>query len=236
MGWSNRGRRGECWSHPRVWDARGTGNLLEWISAGRGELNKMLVSSRSLSSLGVGGLHPAGGVWGRQGVFRVTTAPAVPPGSQLLPAPSTAGVLFGLHELDYSLIMSWCLQPAVRDTFLSVVSASYNWAVCPPHACSSRAPCWGLSRPWGAERGLGRGTRGRKPGPHPAGSAHPRPDPGRFLNPERWALFPLVLSLPTPSCQPWAGVSHLPAPPPPFHSPALSIFCSSSTPTRTQGW
>lgn len=92
MGWSNRGRRGECWSHPRVWDARGTGNLLEWISAGRGELNKMLVSSRSLSSLGVGGLHPAGGVWGRQGVLRVTSAPAVPPGSQLLPAPSTAGL------------------------------------------------------------------------------------------------------------------------------------------------
>lgn len=28
-GWSNRGRRGECWSHPRVWDARGTENLLE---------------------------------------------------------------------------------------------------------------------------------------------------------------------------------------------------------------
>lgn len=118
----------------------------------------MLVSSQSLVL--------SGGRWaascrrgvGKAGRARVTRAPAAPPGSQLLPAPSTAGVLFGLHELDHSLITSQCLKPAVRDTFLWAVSASYNWAICPPCVRSSRATCWGSSCPRGAEKLLGRGA------------------------------------------------------------------------------
>ena len=94
------------------------------------------------SSLGLVGCTLPVGCGGRQGVLRVTRAPAAPPSSQLLPAPATAGVLFGLHELDHSLITSWCLKPAIRDTFLWAVSASYNGAICPPCVCSSRAPCW----------------------------------------------------------------------------------------------
>ncbi|ELR45377.1 Bcl-2-interacting killer [Bos mutus] len=111
-------------------------------------------------------LHPTGVA---QPVARAGAVPAgggdaqlgVPPPLTellLLPAPSTAGVLFGLHELDHSLITSRCLKPAVRDTFLWAVSASYNWAICPPCVRSSRATCWGSSCPQGAEKLLGRGA------------------------------------------------------------------------------
>lgn len=138
-----------------------------WNRFLRGEESsiKCCFPARLWSSLGVAGLHPAGGVWGTAG-----RAPGHLWYHQLLPAPSTAGMLLGPHELDCSLITPWCRKPAIRESFLWAVSASYNWATCPPRISSSRAPCWG------AERGLGRGTRGRKPGPHPAGSAHPRPD------------------------------------------------------------
>lgn len=191
-----------------------------WNRFLRGEESsiKCCFPARLWSSLGVAGLHPAGGVWGTAGRA---------PGHQC--ACGTTSSFLHLPRLACCLARTSWIAPSSRLGAGSrpLGSPSFGLSVPltigPPALLASPHP--GL--PAGVQRGGWAGAPG-------AGSrartlrAQPTPDLTwrRFLDPARRALFPLVLSLPTPSCQPWARVSHLPAPPPPFHSPAPSIFCS----------